>query len=558
MGNEKNEAYVIGVDYGTASVRSLLVNAHDGTIVAEAEYEYPRWKKGLFCDPSKNQFRQHPLDYLEGLEYTVKTVVVNTSKEIVQNIKAMTIDTTGSTPGPVDENGMPLALKEAFEDNPNAMFFLWKDHTAIKEADEINNQAKNFEPNYIKYSGGIYSSEWFWAKLLRALRIDPKVRDATVSWVEHCDWMPFLLTGGTDYKNIKRSVCAAGHKGLWADEYGGLPPKEFFTSLDPLFNGLEHPLFSEVFTSDTAAGNLCAEWASKLGLSETVKIGIGALDAHLGAVGGQIEPYYLSKVMGTSTCDMLVIPKSKKEQIVVPGISGQVDGSIIPGMIGFEAGQSAFGDVYDWFKQLLTKTSIDYILKSDIETNVKQQLINSIETNVLLDLSKAAKQLPFDEHSELAIDWFNGRRTPNANYYLKAGVFNLDLASDGPSIFRSLVETTCFGSRKIVEHFIEKGVSIKGIIALGGVARKSDFVMQMMADIIKMPIKVNSAEQTCALGSAMFAAVVAGVYDTVENSVSALGQGFDKTYQPNLERSKIYDKRYKVYQEIGNFLEAKL
>jgi len=552
-----DDKYVIGVDYGTASVRSILVNAHNGTIVAEAEYEYPRWKKGLYCNPSKNQFRQHPMDYLEGLEFTIKNLVENISKGIIQNVKAITIDTTGSTPGPVDKTGTPLALKDEFKDNPNAMFFLWKDHTAMKEADEINNHAKIFETNYIQYSGCIYSSEWFWAKLLYALRADTKVSNDMVTWLEHCDWMSFLLTGGTDYKNIKRSVCAAGHKALWSEEHGGLPPEEFFTSLDPLFKNLEHPLFSETFTSDTVAGNLCAKWALKLGLDENVKVGVGALDAHLGAVGGQIKPYYLSKVMGTSTCDMLVIPRSDKKQILVPGISGQVDGSIVPGMIGFEAGQSAFGDVYDWFKQLLTKTTFDYILKSDLDDEVKQQLIKSIETNILMDLSEAAKRLPFDPYSELAVDWFNGRRTPNANPYLKAGIFNLDLASDAPNIFRSLVETTCFGSKKIVEHFIEKGIPIKGIIAIGGVARKSDFVMQTMADVIGVPIKVNTAEQSCALGSAMFATVVAGIYDDVETAASFLGQGFDKIYKPDLESTKLYNERYKAYQQIGDFLEAK-
>lgn len=552
-----DDKYVIGVDYGTASVRSILVNAHNGTIVAEAEYEYPRWKKGLYCNPSKNQFRQHPMDYLEGLEFTIKNLVGNVSKGIIQNVKAITIDTTGSTPGPVDKTGTPLALKDEFKDNPNAMFFLWKDHTAKKEADEINNHAKIFETNYIQYSGGIYSSEWFWAKLLYTLRTDTKVSNDMVTWLEHCDWMSFLLTGGTDYKNIKRSVCAAGHKALWSEEHGGLPPEEFFTSLDPLFRNLEHPLFSETYTSDTVAGNLCAKWALKLGLDENVKVGVGALDAHLGAVGGQIEPYYLSKVMGTSTCDMLVIPKSDKKQILVPGISGQVDGSIVPGMIGFEAGQSAFGDVYDWFKQLLTKTIFDYILKSDLDDEVKQQLIKYIETNILMDLSEAAKRLPFNPYSELALDWFNGRRTPNANPYLKAGIFNLDLASDAPNIFRSLVETTCFGSKKIVEHFIEKGIPIKGIIAVGGVARKSDFVMQTMADVIGVPIKVNKAKQSCALGSAMFATVVAGIYDDVETAASFLGQGFDKIYKPDLESTKLYNERYRAYQQMGDFLEAK-
>ncbi|WP_299667937.1 ribulokinase [uncultured Polaribacter sp.] len=554
---KNNEAYVIGVDYGTASVRSILVNANNGTIITEAEYEYPRWKKGLYCNPSKNQFRQHPLDYLEGLEYTIKTIVANTPPEIVAQIKALSLGTTGSTPIAVCEKGIPLALHDEFSENPNAMFFLWKDHTAKKEADEINAHGEKFETKYLQYSGGIYSSEWFWAKLLHALRMDTKVRKACVSWVEHCDWLPFLLTGGNDYKKIKRSVCAAGHKALWADEHGGLPPKDFFTSLDAVFTALEHPLFSEVYTTDKLAGNLCAEWAGKLGLSENVKIGIGALDAHLGAVGGQIEPGYLSKVMGTSTCDMLVIPKSKINNKVVSGISGQVDGSILPEMIGFEAGQSAFGDVYDWFKKLLTETIIKYILDSDIDKSSKQQLIKEIETNILKKLGEEANQLPFDENSELAIDWFNGRRTPNANLYLRGAIFNLNLGSDAPRVYRSLVEATCFGSKKIIDHFIEQGVQINGIIALGGVAKKSGFVMQMMADVLSTSIKVNTSEQTCALGAAMFASVIAGVHKNVTTAVSSMGHGFDKIYKPDETKSEIYNKRYQKYKKAGIFLDFK-
>ena len=304
--------------------------------------------------PSRNQFRQHPLDYVEGLEHTIKECLSKVPETVRSSVRAISVDTTGSTPVAVDRTGTPLALREEFSKNPNAMFVLWKDHTGTGEAAEINEHALKFDVNYLQYVGGIYSSEWFWAKLLHVLREDEKVRDACYSWVEHCDWIPFLLTGGTDVHSMKRGVCSAGHKALWAAEFGGLPPDSFFASLDPLLKGFTSRLFKETYTADKAAGKLSKEWASRLGLSENVTIGIGAFDAHMGAVGGQIEPGYLSKVMGTSTCDMMVASKADLNGKLVRGICGQVDGSVIPGMMGLEAGQSAFGDTYAWFKNVLT------------------------------------------------------------------------------------------------------------------------------------------------------------------------------------------------------------
>src|SRR6476469_459681 len=349
----KDNAYVIGVDYGSDSVRSIIVNVNDGFEVASSVFYYPRWKEQKFCDASANQFRQHPLDYVEGLEHTIKECLQKAGKEIVASVKAISVDTTGSTPVAVDKTGTPLALLPEFSNNPNAMFVLWKDHTATTEAAQINEHATKFEMNYLQYVGGIYSSEWFWAKLLRILRVDESVRNACYSWVEHCDWIPFLLTGGTDVHQMKRSVCAAGHKALWAEEWDGLPPNEFFASLDPLLNCFTSLLFKDAYTSDIVVGNISKEWAERLGLPEEVVIGVGAFDAHMGAVGGQIEPYYLSKVMGTSTCDMLVAPVDEVGDTLVRGICGQVPGSVIPVMIGMEAGQSAFGDAYAWFRNLL-------------------------------------------------------------------------------------------------------------------------------------------------------------------------------------------------------------
>ncbi|WP_421809877.1 ribulokinase [Flagellimonas sp.] len=549
-----SDDYVIGVDFGTGSVRALLANAQNGNEIAVSEFEFPRWKKGMYCDSSKNRFRQHPLDYMEGLEHTVREVVAKADRGIVENVRAITVDTTGSTPVAVDRKGVPLALNKAFEHNPNAMFFLWKDHTAIQEAHEINEHSKKFAVDYLKYAGGIYSPEWFWAKLLHVLREDAEVAKACASWVEHCDWMPFLLTGGTDIREMKRGVCAAGHKALWSEAHGGLPPKDFFVQLDPLMDKLQHPLFARTYGSDTIAGKLSPYWAEKLGLPINTLVGVGALDAHVGAVGGQIEPYYLSKVMGTSTCDMMVAPSGDGIGLI-KGICGQVDGSIVPGMVGFEAGQSAFGDVYAWFQDLLTATTFKAIRDSDIHERTKEQLLEGISKGLLERLGEEASRLPLSMNSELAMDWFNGRRTPEANPYVKGALLNLNLGSDAARIYRALVESTCFGAKRIVEHFGDNNVPLKGIIALGGVARKSNYVMQMMADVLDLPIKVHNAEQTCAMGAAMLAATVAGVHQDVQEAMGKMGHGFRTTYHPNGDRTALYGKRYELYKSTANFLQ---
>ncbi len=542
--------YVIGVDYGTDSVRSVLVNALNGEELASSVFYYPRWKEGKYCDPAKNQFRQHPLDYLEGLEATIKNCVSQVGAEVAAQIKAISIDTTGSTPVAVDENGMPLVFKPEFAENPNAMFVLWKDHTAIQEAEEINLHAARFDTNYLQYVGGIYSSEWFWAKLLHILREDEALRQAIYSFVEHCDWIPFVLTGGHKAADIKRSVCAAGHKALYAEEFGGLPPQEFFTSLDPLLDGFNEKLFKKAYDSAEKAGSISTEWANKLGLPADVVIGVGAFDCHMGAVGGQIEPYYLSKVMGTSTCDMLVAPVNEVGTTLVKGICGQVNGSIIPNMIGMEAGQSAFGDAYAWFKNLLLWPLKN--LSSDVA------LTQQLGDKILAELSARAALLNPAEEEESAIEWLNGRRTPDANQALKGALFGLSLGTDAVNIFRAIVEATCFGAKSIVERFIEQGIPVKGLIGLGGVAKKSPFIMQMMADVINMPIKIHKSEQTCAIGAAMFAATAAGIYPKVEDAMEAMGQGFDAEYFPDPERVQIYAERYKKYLIKGNFVEKNI
>jgi len=551
----EHSSYVIGVDYGTDSVRSVIVSTADGSEIASSVFYYPRWRDGLYCNPSLNQFRQHPLDYIEGLEFTIKDSLKKAGAAVAAAIKGISVDTTGSSPVAVDKAGIPLGLLPGFEHNPNALFVLWKDHTSTKEAAEINEHAAKFPVNYLQFVGGIYSSEWFWAKLLHVLREDESVKRACYSWVEHCDWIPFLITGGADVHTMKRGVCSAGHKALWASAFGGLPPNEFFSSLDPLLNGYVARISSEVCAADKPAGNLSKEWAARLGLSTNVVVGVGAFDAHMGAVGGQIEPYHLSKVMGTSTCDMLVAPLDEVKDKLVKGICGQVPGSVIPGMMGMEAGQSAFGDTYAWFKNVLS-WPLNFLSQSSlIDADKALALKSEISDNIIKELSKAAEALPLEENDELAIDWLNGRRTPDANQELTAAITQLNLGSNAPQIFKALVEATCFGAKAIADRFVSEGIPVKGLIGLGGVARKSPYIMQTMANVMKMPIRIHKSEQTCAAGAAMFAATAAGIYPKVEDAMAAMGQGFDMEYKPEKSKVKLYAKRYKKYVKLGKFIE---
>lgn len=547
---------VIGVDYGTDSVRSVLVDASTGQELASSVFSYPRWRDGLYCDSSKNQFRQHPQDYIDGLEATIRGCLKQVGSA-AKNVKAISVDTTGSTPIAVDKTGTPLSLLPGFEQNPNAMFVLWKDHTGTKEAAEINDHAEKFDINYLQFVGGIYSSEWFWAKLLHVLRDDEAVRNACHSWVEHCDWIPFLLTGGNDASQLKRGVCSAGHKALWAAEFNGLPPDNFFSSLDPVLKGFTARLFSQTYTADELAGHLSKQWAERLGLSTDVVVGIGAFDCHMGAVGGQIEPYHLSKVMGTSTCDMMVIPKADMKGKLVKGICGQVDGSIIPGMIGLEAGQSAFGDTYAWFKNIVA-WPFHHLLQSSslISPEIAEKLKDEMLERIVPELTRQASAIPLDADNELAVDWLNGRRTPDANQLLKGAMTGLNLGTEAPHLFKAWVESTCFGAKAIVDRFNDEGVPVKGLIGLGGVARKSPYIMQVMADVMNMPIRIHKSEQTCALGAAMFAATAAKLYPNVEEAMNAMGQGFDLEYKPNAKTSEIYKERYNKYIETGRLLEG--
>jgi L-ribulokinase len=547
---------VVGIDFGTDSVRSIVADATTGAVLGTSVKEYPRWAKGLYCDPVGNRFRQHPLDYLESMESSVREALADAGAGVPARVRGIAVDTTGSTPVLADRAGKPLALSAPFADNPNAMFVLWKDHTAVAEAERLNHLARTWGGvDYTKYVGGIYSSEWFWAKVVHVLETDSAVAEAAVTIVEHCDWIPAVLTGTTELTRFKRSRCAAGHKALWHAEFGGYPSDAFLTKLHPRLPALKQSLGSETFTADTPFGTLSGEWAAKLGLARETVVAVGAFDAHMGAVGGGIGRNRLLKVMGTSTCDIVVAPLGNEPERLVSGICGQVDGSVIPGMIGYEAGQSAFGDVYAWFKSLLA-WPLETILStvSGISDEVKRE----IAVAIIPALDAGAAALGFEETVPLALDWMNGRRTPDANQRLTGAITGLRLGTDAPRIYRSLVEATAFGSRAIVERFRAHGTRIDSAIALGGVAKKSRFVMQTIADVMNLEVTVAAGDQPVALGAAMFAATAAGLYRRVEEAQQAMSSGTDAVYRPDPARAKRYDRLYKDYLALGAFVERDL
>ncbi|MEW5785603.1 MAG: ribulokinase [Bacillota bacterium] len=547
---------VIGIDFGTDSVRSIVISAATGEELASDTAWYKRWLEGSYSDPAKNQFRHHPLDYIESLEASVAGALRRLPPGAARHIAGIGIDTTGSTPCAADKSGRPLALAPGLAENPNAIFLLWKDHTAVGEAQEINQAAKTWGgTDFTKYEGGVYSSEWFWAKILHVLREDAAVREAAYTWIELCDWIPALLTGNENPALTKRSRCAAGHKAMWHSEWGGLPPEVFLTKLDPLVSGLRERLYTQTYISNVRAGELTAAWAARLGLEPGIAVAVGAFDAHMGAVGVGITPATLVKIIGTSNCDIMVADKEMIKEKLIGGICGQVDGSVIPGMVGLEAGQSAFGDVYAWFRDLLA-WPLSAILPETtlLDQKTAAALEEEIKNRILTQLSREAAAISIAETGLIALDWFNGRRTPYADQTLKGALVGLTLGSNAPKIFRALVEATAFGARAINERFMEEGLAIKQVIALGGIAKKNDLVMQITADVLGMPIKIAASEQACALGAAIFGAVAAGLHDQVETAQQKMGSGIIKTFLTDARNTEMYNVLYQRYLEAGEAL----
>ena len=533
--------YALGLDYGTNSCRSVVVDLSNGAEVATHVFPYPTGEAGILLDrKDPNCARQHPKDYHDGLVAIVRQAVKKAAKADrkfkAESIIGIGVDTTGSTPMPVDRNGTPLAFMPQFKKNLAAMAWLWKDHTGHAEAAEITDLAQKMRPQYLAKCGGTYSSEWFWSKVLHCKRVAPDVFAAAHSFVEYCDYIPALLAGDTRPEKMARGICAAGHKAMYCAEWNGLPDKEFLAQLDPALADLRDRLYATAVPSDQLAGRLCQEWADKLGLKPGIAIAVGAFDAHMGAVGAGIKEGILSKILGTSTCDMMVM-KNDKKLADIPGVCGIVDGSILPGYYGIEAGQSAVGDIFLWF--------VNHLVPSSYGRNADQKFVN---------LAKAASRLKPGEHGLLALDWNNGNRTILVDVRLSGLLLGQTLHTEAHEIYMALVEATAFGALTIIKRIEEYGVPVKEIVNCGGLAVKNPLLMQIYADVTGRPMRVARSDQTCAVGAAIFGAVAAGQaaggFANVAEAQEAVCGMRSKVYTPNPRNHEVYSSLYELYREL--------
>lgn len=513
--------YSLGLDYGTNSVRAVLIDVETGGELQAAVWPYQRGEDGVFySDSDPNLARQHPLDYEEGLVACVRAVL-GESRINAADVIGIGIDTTGSTPMPLAPDGSALALDSRWSDNVASYAWLWKDHTSHSEAAEITALAKEMGAPYLAKCGGTYSSEWFWSKILHCARTSPDVFAAAGTWIEIADYIPALITGTLNQP--VRSICAAGHKAMYSAQWGGLPSAEFLGRLDPRLADLRPRLYATALTSDNLAGRLTADWAEKTGLKEGTPVAVGAFDAHFGAVGAGVKPGTIVKIMGTSTCDCLVHPLHQPLQDV-PGVCGIVEGSVLPDYYGIEAGQSAVGDLFAWFTEFCGQSHAE--------------------------LSEAAAQLRPGSSGLVALDWNNGNRTVLVDPLLTGLIVGQTLHTTAAEVYRALIEATAFGALMIVRRLEAYGVEVNEVMNCGGIAEKSALTMQIYASVMNRPMKVSSSSQTCALGSAIFGAVVGGAYPNAEAAQARMVAPSTTVYAPDPFAAGVYAELFEVYTDL--------
>ena len=529
-------SYTIGIDYGTNSVRAIIVSTRDGAELATAIFDYPSGQQGILLDSDDhNLARQNPQDYLTGLEKSVSEALSNAEKQHPEfsreKVIALGVDSTGSSPLPVNEQNQPLATLPEFQDKLSAQCWLWKDHTAIIEAEEITSLAAAHRPQYLAKIGGIYSSEWFWAKIWKCLKVDPDVFRAAHSWVELCDFIPATLAGVTDPTQIIRGVCAAGHKALYAPDWNGLPDQEFLTLLDPQLADLRDRLYEQAHDANTTAGHLCPAWASKWNLPTGIPIAVGEFDVHYGAIGCGVEEGTLVKVIGTSTCDCGVV-SSDKEVADIPGICGIVEGAILPGYYGIEAGQSAVGDIFKWW--------VEVICQGDDSLHQK--------------LTQEANSLAPGQSGLLALDWNNGNRTILVDQRLTGALLGQTLYTTQAEVYRALIEATAYGARAIIERLQDYQVPVNRIVCSGGIAEKNAMLMQIYADVTGCEMRISRSSQSCALGSAIAAAVIADAHPDFDAARLAMTGLKEEVYTPNPAAQDAYNQLYQLYRQLHDSL----
>ncbi len=541
--------YVIGVDFGSDSVRAVVADTSSGETAGSGTAFYPRWKKGLYQHPEQQIFRQHPLDYLEALECCVKEALTNLDAMQIQRIVGIGVDTTGSTPVPVNEEGVPLALLEGFAECENAMFHLWKDHSAAAEAEELHRVFTSGSVDYSRYQGK-YSSEWFWAKILHTVRQDEKIREAAYTWYEHCDWMTGILCGKTRPEEIYHSACAAGHKALWHSSWSGLPSAEVLESADPYLASVRHRYGNAPRPATVKAGELTKEWAGRLGLPTGIAVSGSSFDAHAGAVGAGIRERTMVCTLGTSAVDMVVVKDEDLKRKDIRRFGGQAEDSILPGYTGIETGQAAFGDIFAWFKKILMWPVEQ--AKSCLREEEYETFYGRMEERMLFELQEQARKLS-NEPFPIALDWFNGRRYPDTGDSKKAMIGNLTLGMGAPCIYRALVFGAICGLKRIVDGFEDARIEIQRIVAVGGISKKSDYIMQMMADVLGKKISILDADQTCALGAAVYAAMADGSYPDVETALEHMSAKCVKEYLP--DASGRYRQHYEEYLRLARLAD---
>ena len=529
------QTYTLGLDYGTNSVRAVVVSCADGRTVGMHVFDYPSGERGVIVDAGDPHLaRQNPADYVEGLRVATAGALADASGDrgfSRDGVIGIGVDTTGSTPIPVDARCRPLAFDPKWRANPAAQAWLWKDHTAAAEAATITEVARDHAPEYLAPSGGTYSSEWFWSKVWHCLNVAPDVFEASVTWVELADFIPAVLAGVTNPRTIFRCVCAAGHKAMYSRAWGGLPSEDFLARLDPRLAELRGRLYDEAHPPHLPAGRLSPDWADQLGLRAGIPVAMGGFDAHYGAVGAGVAPGTLVKIIGTSTCDITVAPTSEPIGNV-PGICGIVDGSVMTGYYGIEAGQSAVGDLLHWW--------VESVCEGDDTLHGR--------------LSDEAASLRPGASGLLALDWNNGNRTVLVDPRLTGLILGQTLHTSRAEVYRALIESTAFGARVIVERLAECGIPIDRTVCCGGIAARNDLFMQIYADVLGRPMLLAGSAQTPALGAAISAAVAAGAdaggYATFEEAQARMTSLRDERFDPDPGAQSAYDDLFAMYREL--------